>query len=258
MEVIENKFEETHVLTNEPKIFRERAIWGGTMFGGPLAAGYIIAHNFKVFGEPAKAKMTWVIAILSTVVIFAIALNLPASIKIPNQLIPLVYSGIAYALIHFYQGKQIENYLQEGRQWFSGWRVAGVGLICLLILSAFMFSYLYLTDPTLTATTKAYGLTQNEILYNSSTISESEIDKIALSLENVGFFTNERSVSVYASKNQNNCEIIFPVTDGAWEDQDVINDFRMIRDVIQEHFSSNHVVVKLSSSDIQDVKREIK
>ncbi|HET6992592.1 MAG TPA: hypothetical protein VFJ43_14760, partial [Bacteroidia bacterium] len=74
-----------------PKIFRVKAIYGATFLGGPLAAGYIMAHNYKIFGEPGKAKLSMAIAILSTLLLFLFVFNLPSSVKIPNQIIPLFY-----------------------------------------------------------------------------------------------------------------------------------------------------------------------
>jgi hypothetical protein len=52
------------------KIYTDRLIWAGTFLGGPLVAGYLIAENFKVFNEPNKVKLTWIYAIIATIVIF--------------------------------------------------------------------------------------------------------------------------------------------------------------------------------------------
>lgn len=44
------------IQTSTQKIYRDKAIWVGTFLGGPLAAGYLIAENFKAFNDPAKVK----------------------------------------------------------------------------------------------------------------------------------------------------------------------------------------------------------
>lgn len=77
------------------KIYKDRAISVGTFLGGPLVAGYFIAENFKVFGEYEKAKKTWIYTIIATVIIFGGIFLIPDDVKVPNQIIPLVYTGIA-------------------------------------------------------------------------------------------------------------------------------------------------------------------
>ena len=52
------------------KIYKAREIEVGAFIGGPLVAGYFIAENFKVFNQPDKAKRTWVITIIVTILIF--------------------------------------------------------------------------------------------------------------------------------------------------------------------------------------------
>ena len=51
----------------ERKIYKDPALLLGAFFGGPLAAGYMIAGNFKAFGRPDKAKKTWLFTILATI-----------------------------------------------------------------------------------------------------------------------------------------------------------------------------------------------
>ena len=54
------------------KIYSNRLIELGTLLGGPLVAGYLIAENFKTLNEPEKVKITWIFSILATVIIFGV------------------------------------------------------------------------------------------------------------------------------------------------------------------------------------------
>jgi len=74
--------------------------------GGPLVAGYFISENFKVFDDERKARNTILISIVFTVFLFSLIFLIPQNIKIPNQIIPLIYTGIAYFLVQHYQGKK--------------------------------------------------------------------------------------------------------------------------------------------------------
>ncbi|MCX6311717.1 MAG: hypothetical protein NT084_08775 [Bacteroidetes bacterium] len=230
-----------------PKIFREKPIYIATFLGGPLAAGYIMAHNFKIFGEPAKAKMAWLISILVSILLLWMVMKMPTSVKIPNQLIPLIYTGIAYGLVYYYQGRNIETHLKKGGKYFSGWRVAGVTSISLVILCALIFSGLYFTDVTLNSSCKAYGLTENKIYYKSSNITVAELDKIAKTLEDVGEFTNDKSIDIYVKKGVGNYAITYTLMGKASEDPEIIKYFESERNKIQKEFPSDHIIIQFSS-----------
>ncbi len=242
-----------------PKIFREKAIRGGTFLGGPLAAGYILAHNYKIFGEPEKAKKVWIGCIAFTVLLLFFIFKIPSSVKIPNEIIPLIYTGIASVFIHYYQGKQIEDYVRKGGQHFGGGRVAAVALVCILITAATIFGYLYVSDPLLTASKKEYGITNNEIIYKSSNISDQELDRIAASLKTLGLFGDAKTVSTYIVKDGTDYDISIPVRAHAWDETAVVDDFKSFRDNLQNDFPANHIIINMcSEDDIADIKKTLK
>lgn len=95
------------IQTPTGKIYKDRAIWVGTFLGGPLAAGYLIAENFKAFNEFDKAKKTWIYAIIATVAVFGGVFLIPDNVKVPNQIIPLIYTAIAYYLVQHFQAQNL-------------------------------------------------------------------------------------------------------------------------------------------------------
>jgi uncharacterized membrane protein HdeD (DUF308 family) len=115
------------------KIFSEKAVRVGTFLGGPLIAGYLLAENFKVFDQNEKAKNTWIISIISTIIVFAGPFVIPGSDKIPNQVIPIAYTILVSYLVHKYQGTQIEFHVKSGGQTFGWWRVIVISIIGLII-----------------------------------------------------------------------------------------------------------------------------
>ncbi len=121
------------------KIYKDRAIWAGTFLGGPLAAGYLIAHNFNAFNEPRKAKMTWIYSIIATIIIFGGVFLIPDPDKIPRQIVPLIYTAIAYFLVQRFQGKLIETHLDAGGKAYSWWKAAGIGLVGTVITVILLF-----------------------------------------------------------------------------------------------------------------------
>ena len=122
-------------MTPDRKIYKDNAILLGTFFGGPLVAGYIIAENFKSFGKSDSAKKTWLFTILATIIIFVVAFSIPEDV--PNQLFPLIYTGIATLVIRYYQREQIQSHIKSGGQVYTWGRVVVIGLIgCVITVIA--------------------------------------------------------------------------------------------------------------------------
>jgi len=126
--------------TTTQKIYKERAIWVGTFLGGPLVAGYLISENFKVFDQQEKARKAWIYSIIVTAIVFGGVFLIPDNVKVPNQIIPLIYTFIAYQFVQIYQKAKITTHINAGGQVYSWWRTIGVALIGLLITVIIVFS----------------------------------------------------------------------------------------------------------------------
>ena len=128
------------------KLYKDRAIYVGTFLGGPLVAGYLAAENFKQLDQPEKVKKAWTIAIIATVVIFGGIFLIPNMDKIPNYIIPLIYTGITQYLVQKYQGAAIKSHIEKGGQVYSVWRAVWIGLVGLAILLTIIFAIVLLTN----------------------------------------------------------------------------------------------------------------
>ena len=118
---------------SEKKIYTENAVWFGSMLGGPLVAGYLIAENFKAFNEIRKVKKTWFFAILGTIIIFSGVYLIPDDLNIPKQTILFLYPLIAYLLVIFFQSKNISAFIALGGTPFSWLRTIVISVIGLVI-----------------------------------------------------------------------------------------------------------------------------
>ncbi len=239
------------------KIYKDRAIWVGTFLGGPLAAGYLIAENFKAFNETDKAKKTWIFAIIATIIIFGGAFLIPDNVKIPNQLIPIIYTAIAYFLVQYFQRENITSHINSGGQLFGWWRTILVGIIGLAIIIIPIFGFAYLSNPkTITATTRTYGNLKHQILFNKSNISENEINQIADGLTKTTFFDEAQQKTVFAKKEGNKYIIVIPVVDNAWNDSNAIGFFDQLRNNMQTLFPNNKIAIDLGT-DLDNIKKRI-
>ena len=119
------------------KFYSQRAITIATYFGGPLAAGYLVKKNYETLEQPDNARKSLIIGIVSTILIFAGIFSIPEEIidKIPNALIPLIYTGIIYLIVERVQGESLKIHKESGGEFYSGWKATGVGAIAMLIIA---------------------------------------------------------------------------------------------------------------------------
>jgi hypothetical protein len=242
------------------KIYKDRAIWAGTFLGGPLASGYLIAENFKAFNEKDKAKKTWIYAIVATVIIFGGIFLLQDRIeKIPKQIIPIIYTAIAYYIVQHFQGKNIATHINSGGQFYSWWRTITIGITGLIITTIPILGFALISDMATNAslTTNTYGILKHEISFDKNNISEKEIDKIADGFILTTFFDEEVPKYVYAEKVKDNYELSISVVKGTEKDKQSLEPFIQLRDDLQTLFPNNKIIFNLTVDYIDNIVKRL-
>ncbi len=97
-------------------IFKNNFMLAITLLGGPITAGYIIACNFKVFGDAENEKRTWIYTGVLCVAIMIALYLLRNQEKFPPFLIPIIYSAIANSYMRATQHQKIEDFIKAGGQ----------------------------------------------------------------------------------------------------------------------------------------------
>jgi len=243
------------------KIFKDKAFGVGIFLGGPLVAGYLFSENFKTFGQTEKVKPTWIISIFVTILIFGGVFLIPENIKIPNQLIPIVYTAIAYGLFHKLQSERATQHINSGGLIYGWGRVIGIGVIGLLItiLPIFAIAYTYDTVEQTNITTKTYGTTvKHEIDFDKNNITEKEVDEIADGFVETGFFDLSVSKYVYVIKNENKYELYISVVEGIENDQNALQPFIELRAQMDEYIPNKKIEIKLVVDYIENVVKTLK
>lgn len=135
-------------ITKDLKFYSQRAISIATFLGGPLAAGYLVRENYLSLNKPDEAKKAFVYGLLATVAVFGFIFMMPESImeKVPNQIVPLIYTVIIYYIVEQTQGETLNLHKELGNEFYSGWKAAGVGFVSLLLLGAVIFGYVLLFE----------------------------------------------------------------------------------------------------------------
>lgn len=128
------------------KLFSQRAISIATYIGGPAAAGYLVKKNYEAFDQPEKGKKSFIIGIISTILMFAGIFSIPEHIidKVPNFLIPAIYTGIIYRIVEKIQGKWLNEHKKSGGEFYSGWKATGIGAIFMVIILPIIFGAAFL------------------------------------------------------------------------------------------------------------------
>ncbi|RED43412.1 hypothetical protein DFQ10_10510 [Winogradskyella eximia] len=132
--------------TKDLKFYSQKSIGLATFIGGPLAAGYLIKENYKALNENDKGKTALIISILATVAIFGTLFLIPEAImdKVPNMVIPAVYTGIIYLIVNKIHGTILDTHEAHNNTFYSGWKAAGIGLISLIVLMAIIVASIFL------------------------------------------------------------------------------------------------------------------
>lgn len=239
-------------------IYKDRAMWVGTFLGGPLVTGYLVAKNYKVFGENDKARKTWIVAVIATILIFGIAIYAPYVERMPNTLFVLIYTGIAYLLVRIYQGDKIDAHIRVGGKTHSWYRVIGVSILGLLITIIPLVVFAYLAgDFSDTTTTKTYGTLKHEILFEKNNIAETEVDKIAEGFTKTNFFDKEQQKFVDAKKIGNDYEIAIYCNNSIKTDPEAVEWFVELRNDMQKLFPGNKIIFNLVVNTPDNIVRRL-
>lgn len=249
-------------------IYTQNSIWAGSLLGGPLVAGYIIARNFKAFNESNKAWVTWIITIGTTAVIFGVAFLLP---DMTWRGIPVAYTAMAYALIRHYQGAKIDAHIKASGATHGYLNIIGVsiaGLIITLIPVIVIAVALVEIDETETHNSspgrnlespvvREYQALKHEIYFLRSNMSVGEIDKLAAGLTKTGFFNEASRRQVYVRKVKDTYEVYVPCVPEITTDPNIYKGFISLRDGLQQLFPDNRIVLNLVVERLDNVVKRI-
>ena len=127
------------------KLYSLKGIGLATFFGSPLAASILIRSNYIALGKEESGRNALIIGVVSTILLFSSMYIIPESIitKIPNSIIPGVYTFIIYLIVNKLQGSELEDYEADKNKFYSNWRAVGIGLLCTIIILGGLLAYSY-------------------------------------------------------------------------------------------------------------------
>ena len=149
-------------IANSRKLYSERALLIATFFGGPLVAGYMMGENFKALGFHKAGTRSFIIGILSAVVLYGVLFLIPESVmeRVPGVFIPGIYTVIIVMIFQKYQKAAVVRHKGMGGKFHSGWKAAGIGTLFMIIQIAVIFLFVYFAMPDFQANTYDKGIEQ--------------------------------------------------------------------------------------------------
>lgn len=128
------------------KVFTAKMLWVASYLGGPLVAGYVLAHNYKVFGQQKRVQQAWIWSAVVTIVVFISVAFIPESVNIPNFIIPFFYTGIAAIFFHKTLQSNTDKHLEQAGRKQSWWLVIGAAVVGLIVTFVIGFVTFILVD----------------------------------------------------------------------------------------------------------------
>jgi len=234
------------------KVFTNKTISLATFFGGPAAAGFLIAKNFKTFGNEKASKASIFIGIVTTLILFAVLMTLPESTvdKIPQSLIPFVYTAIIAAIIERMQGDQIKEFLENNGEKASGWTATAYGLLGLAV-NVILILILVFSVPQ-TGYEKQLNVSDNVVLYYSKNIKDNSPERIAAIIEESGFLAESQGSDLLLSETNQNYILKFILPDeNLLKDSAIIYDFNGFENYLNYNLNLNKKIeIKFTDPNI--------
>lgn len=161
------------------KLYSLKAISVATFFGGPIAAGYLVRQNYLAINEVEKAKKSFIIGLISTVLLFTLLFILPEEIinRIPRILIPGFYTLLIHFIVNKLQSDLLKKHEERKNQFYTKWRATGIGFLFSLLIIIGIFVTSYILVP------KEYRIydTKMETFY----INDEETNNILTTIDNL-------------------------------------------------------------------------
>lgn len=128
------------------KLYRIADISLAIFLGSPLAGGILLRHNYACNGNRKKGSVLLAVSALITLAIDAAIFLMPANIidRIPNLLIPLIYTTILFPVVDALQRKSNEAHAAAEGAFYSTWRSLGISLVVALVTFLLLMSIVLL------------------------------------------------------------------------------------------------------------------
>ncbi|NVK27803.1 MAG: hypothetical protein HWE14_07150 [Flavobacteriia bacterium] len=242
----------------EGKVYKTKWVASMAFICGPIGAGYLIAQNFKTFGRPDRARITWILAIFLTLGLIWLAYTLPEDMPFGRIIFPAITTAIAYFFMDRLQSERISVHIENGGE------VYGIGnriLVGLATLAIYLIpiGYLFYQDQQMMDgySTKTYGRNSDQnLVYQTNEFSNTELDKVADGLFEFGYFTNFDPSYIYLDAEGEIYKLILVTEEQFLSDPGLDDAFREMQEYMDEYIVNHPVEVHVVTDDINETRRK--
>jgi hypothetical protein len=107
------------------------------LIGGPAAATWLIAENFRVFNDLRKQKLTFLYGAITLLGLIGLGLVLPKNSSC--MVLAALVAGASRDITRRQQGSRIEELRTNGGRIASWWTAVGIGCLCLVATLILIF-----------------------------------------------------------------------------------------------------------------------
>ena len=118
----------------------------GTLIGGPLTGGYLLARNFKMLNQPEKMAQAWLIAVVAFFILLLLAFLFP---QLPGYVLVLLYGWMGHLAAEKLQGNCLTKHQNDGGSFYNNWRAAGIGVAGFLVLFILFLGLFFVSDAAM-------------------------------------------------------------------------------------------------------------
>lgn len=219
------------------RLYTEKQTVFATFLGGPVPAGILMYKNFIRFGKEKQAYISIALTLIFTISFGFVILKLSDEIleKLPSPLITSFYGLIAAILYNRFLAKEVKTAIGDGAQRASNWSVAGFTVLGLVINLLIIFGIAY-SKPPFSGEKLVVGNSKHEIYYNTTTISEAEVQKLGDELIALGVFTDEVPQTVYLGSSGERYALTIPVQLNSIEDTELATEMKALTWSLEDAF----------------------
>lgn len=124
------------------KLYSKKAVMIGTLLGGPMAGGYMLAKNFRTVNRAEKSSKVWSIASAAFLGLIMLTFIVPQ--QVPSFLFIFLYAWMGHFAAQKLQGEFLDKHEAEGGRFYSNWKAAGIGVVVAIIFVALLLAVLAL------------------------------------------------------------------------------------------------------------------
>ncbi|MFP4165406.1 MAG: hypothetical protein ACLFVE_15645 [Chitinispirillaceae bacterium] len=248
---------------NESRVYTRKSLGIAAVLGGPLAAGYLISENFKIFDQKNKARKALITGIFATTVFYTLLVVIPEKYTafLPNAaagvLFPSLFTLFGLWWMERVQGKEIRNHMEQGGGLHSGWKAGGIGMVGSVITLAFVFWQAFIIgmlSPEIEGERIDIANNRNRVYYEG--LDSSAAASVADTMAALGFFDINYDFFFKLEGIDNGYRFLFPAEKKYWKSPEIIGHYAAFKSFLEQSFPKMKIRIFLYQDGV--VGRELK